>query len=228
MLDATFIKRRIHKAMVFSFLGLSSFTIASPSFAASLNLSNWDKSGDVVAVPSQAMLTNAFANGSDDAANYNVSGNNPAYISSLETFLGLNPGALGIDATEGSAIKTTLNILAGDAISFDYFLLTYDTFSSDRAFVTISNSVIPLTGSDPFRYTFATSGIYKVGIGVTDVNDTSGSSILSLTNALVTNSNPQPVPEPLTTLASILAGSFGVMLKRKDIKKLNQISCKKM
>ncbi|MBE9000544.1 MULTISPECIES: hypothetical protein [unclassified Nostoc] len=36
------------------------------------------------------------------------------------TFLGLNAGALSIDATEGSAIKTALNVLAGDAISFDY------------------------------------------------------------------------------------------------------------
>ncbi|MEH2091788.1 hypothetical protein CDG77_31440 [Nostoc sp. 'Peltigera membranacea cyanobiont' 213] len=219
MLNATFIKGRIHKAMVFSFLGLSSFTIASPSFAASLNLSNWDKLGDVVAVPSQAMLTNAFADGNDDADNYNVSGNNPDYISSLETFLSLNPRSLGLDATEGSAIKTALNVLAGDAIGFDYSFLSYDTFSSDRAFVTISNSVIPLTGSEPFSYTFATSGIYNVGIGVTDVNDTFGSSILSLTNASVTNSNPQPVPEPLTTLASILAGGFGIMLKKKDIKK---------
>ncbi|MBD2527126.1 PEP-CTERM sorting domain-containing protein [Nostoc sp. FACHB-133] len=96
----------------------------------------------------------------------------------LRTFLGLNVGALSIDATEGSAIKTALNV-----------------------------------------HTFATSGSYNIGIGVTDVNDTFGSSILSLTNASVTNSNPQPVPEPLTTLASILAGGFGVMLKRKDIKK---------
>lgn len=219
MLIATFIKRNINQAIFFSFLSLSSFTIASPSFAASLDLSSWDKSGDVFAVPSQATLTNAFSDGSDDADNYNVSSNDPTYINSLETFLGLNSGDLGLDATEGSAIKKALNVLAGDIINFDYSFLTYDTFSSDRAFVTISNSVIPLTGTSPFSYTFATSGIYNIGIGIVDVNDSFGSSTLSLTNVSVTNANPQPVPEPLTTLGSILAGGFGVMLKIKHIKK---------
>jgi hypothetical protein len=220
MLATTFIKQRIHKAIVFSLFSLSGVTIVSPSFAASLDLSSWDKSGDVFAVPSQATLTNAFSDGSDDADNYNVSSNDPTYINSLETFLGLNSGDLGLDATEGSAIKKALNVLAGDVISFDYSFLTYDTFSSDRTFVTISNSVIPLTGSSPFSYTFATSGIYNIGIGVIDLNDTFGSSTLSLTNASVTNANPQPVPEPLTTLGSILAGGFGAMLKRKHLKKV--------
>jgi hypothetical protein len=213
MLATTFIRQKIEQAIVFSFLGLSSFTVVSPSFAASLDLSSWDRSGDVVAVPGQATLTNAFSDGSDDASNYNVSNNDPTYINSLETFLGLNSGGLGLDASEGSAIKKAFNVLVGDVISFDYSFLTYDTLSSDRAFVTISNNVIPLTGSSPFSYTFATSGIYNIGIGVIDVNDTSGSSTLSVTNA-----NYQSVPEPITTLGSILAGGFGLMLKRKHIK----------
>lgn len=217
MLNATFMARRLHEAMVVSFLSLSRLTIASPAFAASLDFSIWDKSGDVFSNLTETTLTNAFADGSDDAVNYNLSGNNPTDISSLETFLALEPGELGDDATEGSAIKTALNILAGDVFSFDYSFLNYDTVKSDRAIVTIDGSVIPLTGSSPFSYTFATSGIYDIGIGVIDVNDVVNSSILSLTNASLTN--PQSVPEPLTTLGSILAGSFGVMLKRKDSKK---------
>lgn len=218
MLIATFIKRSINKAMVFSFLGLSSFTTACPSFAATLDLSNWDKSGDVLAVPSQATLTNAITDGSDDARNYNVSSNDPIYINPLETFLALSPGVLGFDATEGSAVKTALNVQAGDVISFDYSFLTYDTFFTDRAFVTINNSVIPITGSFPFRYTFATSGIYNIGIGVVDVNDTFGSSTLSIINASVTNANNQSVPEPSITLIFILAGGVGLILTKKRIK----------
>ncbi|WP_199326328.1 PEP-CTERM sorting domain-containing protein [Nostoc parmelioides] len=212
----TFIRQTIQKALVLSLFSLSGFTIVSPSFAASLDLSSWDKSGDVFAVPSQATLTNAFSDGSDDASNYNVSSNDPTYINSLETFLGLNSGDLGLDATEGSAIKRTFNALAGDVISFNYSFLTYDTFSSDRAFLTISNSVIPLTGSSLFSYTFATSGIYNIGIGVVDVDDTFGSSILSVSNA---NYQSKSVPEPSIILSSILAGGFGVMLKRKHLKK---------
>lgn len=216
MLPTTFIKQRIYKAIVFSLFSLSGFTIVSPSIAVSLDLSSWDKSGDVFAVPGEATLTNAFSDGSDDASNYNVSSNDPTYINSLETFLGLNSGDLGLDATEGSAIKTAFNVLAGDVISFDYSFLTYDTFSSDRAFVTISNSVIPLTGSSPFSYTFATSGIYNIGIGVLDVDDFSGSSILSVNNA---NYQPKSVPEPAIILGCIIASSFAVKLKRKHIKK---------
>ncbi|MEA5566033.1 PEP-CTERM sorting domain-containing protein [Anabaena sp. UHCC 0399] len=217
MLNTTFMARRLHQAMVVSFLSLSSFTIASPTFAASLDFSTWETSGDVSPTLTETKLTNAFADGSDDAVNYNLSGNDPTDINSLETFLAINPGNLGSDATEGSAIKTALNVLAGDIFSFDYSLLTYDTVSSDRAFVTIGNSVFSLNGSTPFSYTFATSGIYDIGIGVIDVNDVVNSSILSLTNASLTNS--QSVPEPVTTFASILAGGVGLMLKRKDSKK---------
>jgi hypothetical protein len=214
MLATILIQQRIQKAVIFSLFSLSGFSIVSPSFAASIDFSSWDKSGDVVALSSEATITNALADGSDDASNYNVSSNDPTYINSLETFLSLNSGDLGLDATEGSAIKKAFNVLAGDVISFDYSFLTYDTLSSDRAFVTISNSVIPLTGSSPFSYTFAASGIYNIGIGVVDVDDNFGSSILSVTNA-----NYQSVPEPITILGSILAGGFGVMLKRKHIKK---------
>lgn len=219
MLATTFIKQRIHKAIVFSLFSLSGFTIVSPSFAVSLDLSTWDKSGDVFAVPGEATLTNAFSDGSDDTSNYNVSSDDPTYINSLETFLGLNSGDLGLDATEGSAIKTTLNTLAGDVISFDYSFLTYDTLSSDRAFVTISNSVIPLTTSSPFSYTFTTSGIYNIGIGVVDVDDISGSSILSVSSA---NYQSKSVPEPAIILGCIIASSFGVKLKRKEIKSLTK------
>jgi hypothetical protein len=214
MLATILIKQRIHKTIVFSLFSLSGFSIVSPSFAASIDFSSWDKSGDVVALPSEATITNALADGSDDADNYNVSSNDPTYINSLETFLSLNSGDLGLDATEGSAIKKAFNVLAGDVLSFDYSFLTYDNLSSDRAFVTISNSVIPLTGSSLFSYTFATSGIYNLGIGVIDVDDNFGSSILSVTNA-----SYQSVPEPITILGSILAGGFGVVLKKKHIKK---------
>lgn len=213
MFATTVIKQRIRKAIVFSLFSLSGFTIVSPSFAASLDLSSWDKSGDVFAVPGQATLTNAFSDGSDDASNYNVSSNDPTYINSLETFLGLNSGDLGLDASEGSAIKKAFNVVAGDVISFDYSFSTYDTLSSDRAFVTISNSVILLTASSLFSYTFATSGIYNIGIGVVDVDDAFGSSILSVSSV---NYESKSVPEPSIILACIVASGFGVKLKRKQ------------
>jgi hypothetical protein len=214
MFATTLLTRRMQKAIVFSLFSLSSVITASPSFAASLDLSSWGRSGDVVAVPGQATLTNAFSDGSDDASNYNVSGIDPTYINSLETFLDLNPGDLGIDAAEGSAIKKAFNVFAGDSISFDYSFLTYDLINADRAFVTIGNSVISLAGTSTFNYTFGTSGLYNIGIGVVDVDDIVGSSQLSVRNA-----HYQSVPEPSAVLGFVLASGFGITLKRKQINK---------
>ncbi|MGI8499871.1 MAG: PEP-CTERM sorting domain-containing protein [Hassallia sp.] len=221
------VKRSSRKAVVFSLFGLSSFAVASPSFAASVNLSNFTSSGDVGNVtPSQATLTNAIRGGGDDVINpnniVNVSGVEPTEIGALETFLGVSQGFLGNDpgsnATQGSAIRTStpLSFLAGDAFSFDYNFVTNDTPGFDRAFVTIGS--LPrfdlLQGSNSFNYTFTTASNSNIGIGVVDVNDTVVSSRLSVANA-----NIQPVPEPLTILGSGIAAGFGVMLKRKQAKK---------
>ncbi len=223
------VKRSSRKAVVFSLFGLSSFAVASPSFAASVNLSNFTSSGDVGNVtPSQATLTNAFPGGGDDTLNgipnnpnniVNVSGVNPTDIGDLETFLGVSQGFLGLDATEGSAIRTStpLSFLAGDVFSFDYNFVTNDNPGFDRAFVTIGS--LPrfdlLQGSGSFNYTFTTASNSNIGIGVVDGNrDFTRSSRLSVANA-----NIQPVPEPLTILGSGIAAGFGVVLKRKQAKK---------
>ncbi len=215
------VKRSSKKAVAISLFSLSSFTLASPSFAASLDVGSWTRSGDVSQTPGQATLTNAFPGGVDDtAANpnniSNVSANQPTFISNLETFLGVNQGALGLDATEGSAIQTPLSIMAGDVFSFDSNFLTNDDPGFDRAFVTIvnstiGNSVIPVTGNSRFSYTFTTAGNYNVGIGVVDGgNDFTRSSRLSVSNA-----NLEPVPEPLTILGSLSALGFGAGLRRR-------------
>jgi hypothetical protein len=219
------VKRSFQKAVVFSLFGISSFTVTSPSFAASINLSNFTSSGDVGNVTSsQATLTNAsFFFNDDIAANpnniVNVSGVETTGISALETFLGVSQGFLGLDATEGSAIRTStpLRFLAGDIFSFNYNFVTNDTPAFDRAFVIIGNLLrFDLVGSSGrFNYTFTTASNSNIGIGIVDGNnDFTVSSRLSVTNA-----NTQPVPEPLTILGSGVAAGFGVMLKRKQAQK---------
>ncbi|BAZ10923.1 hypothetical protein NIES4071_27470 [Calothrix sp. NIES-4071] len=211
------LKRFKKKAITYSIFAASSTMIASPAFAASVNFSNWTGSGDFTTSLNQATLTNAFSDGSDDGgANYNVSGNNPNFfIDDLETFIGIAPGSLGVDATEGSVIKTIFTgVQAGDVFSFDWDFLTYDTVNADRAFVAIGNSILNLTSGTPFSYTFNTGGNYTVGIGVIDVNDTTGSSRLALRNG-----NYEPVPEPLTVFGSLAAFGFGAAMKRRLQKK---------
>lgn len=211
----SFFKRSAIYTFVYSLLGISSITYASPASGATVDLSSWDSIGDVVKDFNQGTITNAYSDGSDDAGNYNVSGNHPTNVFSLENFLEFNGGSLGLDATEGSAFKTTLSVLAGDVFSFDYNFSTYDSLNTDRAFVSIGNSIFNLTGSSSFSHTFNTNGNYKVGIGIIDVNDTVGSSKVELHNLRV-----QPVPEPLTILGSVTALGFGVRMRRQFHKKL--------
>jgi hypothetical protein len=212
------LKRSSRKAVVFSLFSLGSFTITFPSFAVSVNLSSGGSRGDVSVVGGQTTLTNATVGGGDDGGtNYNVSGNNPVVLPfQLETFLGVAPGALGTDAAEGSAIRTILpNVSAGDVLSFNSNFSIFDNFNTDRAFVTIVNSinnlVIPLTtGSSTFSYTFSSADTYTVGVGVIDVNEDIGSSRLQVSDA-----NLQPVPEPLTILGSLSALGFGLGMRRR-------------
>ncbi|MBW4592328.1 MAG: PEP-CTERM sorting domain-containing protein [Brasilonema angustatum HA4187-MV1] len=205
------------KTVALGLFSLSSITIAKPSFAVSVDLRSFNKGGDVGNVtPTQATITNAYADGSDDATNYNVSGNQPVGPFRLESSLGLSPGTLGTDVAEGSAISILRNFQAGDVFSFNSNFQTFDTVNPDRAFVSIVNSttspvIIPLTlGNSTFNYTFPTANNYTVGIGVVDVNDYVGSSRL-----IVSNANVAPVPEPLTILGSLTALGLGANMRRR-------------
>lgn len=117
---------------------------------------------------------------------------------------------------EGSAIKTTVTVKAGDVLSFDWNFLTDDFQSSnynDFAFFTISQigiwkladtfSIFPSsltnatnfqnqTGFQPYTYTFSQSGTYSLGFGVVDVGDGAVDSGLLIDNVVLLNSLTQP------------------------------------
>lgn len=130
----------------------------------------------------QALLTTSFSPVSDNT---------------LESFLGLNPGDIDNigngDAIEGSALRKTITVEAGDVLSFDFNFLTDEetpTFFNDFAFVSITsntlseladtNSFFELsptqffeeTDYDNFTFEFSEAGTYTVGIGVVDLIDT--------------------------------------------------------
>jgi hypothetical protein len=212
----------VSKSVSAGLLGLSVLLATSPAQA--LDLTAWSKTGDV-APASQTTITNAFP-GDDGAVNFNVSPNTPVGTNVLESFLGLNPGTIASTAQEGSAIKQTFNVQAGDQISFDWNFLTNETNSAfpDFAFFTVSRDINTtlatiadaVTPSSPFRfetgirsfsYTFTTSGTYTVGIGVLDDADVTTSSALQVGNA-----DYKAVPTP--ALLPALVG-FGVAALRK-------------
>ena len=127
--------------------------------------------------------------------------------SQLEQFAGLNPGELdsllGINVTEGSAIKRDITVAGGETVSFDWNFLTNEGQSSyynDSAFVAISDgfsdkladtyhqlnpsntSLGQETGSQTFNHQFVNGGTYTLTVGVLDARDTIVDSTLLVDN----------------------------------------------
>ena len=224
------------KVLFLSFLSTSSLVVTSPSHAITLNPSSWNSFGDVITSSNQVSLTNAFSDGFDDTKNFNLSSNDPLSGINLEFELGLpefSDPTNFVDATEGSAIKTTVTVKTGDVLSFNWNFLTNDSSFNpegvgDYAFLQVNDTLVTLgdtnsslglsstnfnqeTGSQNFSYTFSADGAYSLGLGIVDVIDTSDSSALVVDNIQV-----KTVPEPSTIFGLIISiGSFGLLKRRK-------------
>lgn len=149
--------------------------------------------------------------------------------STLEQFLGLSSGSL-TGAVEGSAIKQTITVNAGDKLTFSWNFLTNEVPANaeynDFAFFSLSNinqlantydatffsfsRLAQQTGYQPYTYNFATAGTYTLGFGVVDVGDTTVNSALLVDNVKLT-----PVPEPTTMLGILMGMGFGYAAKMR-------------
>jgi hypothetical protein len=178
----------------------------------------------------------------DPTGTFNFSGDQVSDINPLETFLGVNPLDLGATATEGSGLKQQFTALAGERLSFSWqFLTNEDTpdagFSNDAAFITLinlstatptitlladTNSIFgaPTSGlgfaAETGTFTFRTgplaAGNYLLGFSVIDDSDTSITSALLIGNV---KTQTETVPEPVTTVGSLLAIGGGVLARRR-------------
>jgi hypothetical protein len=191
------IKQNLLIASAASLLSVGIAT-ASPSWAATIDFSS-NKAGDVTApTPGNATLT--LLTGTDSIIG----------VYPLESFLGVDSGALGVDAVSGSA--TSFNANAGDSISFNWNFTQTD---NDRAFVKINKNIEFLSGnSSTFQKTFDADSSFS--IGVIDLGDSVGTSTLQVTNV-----NYQSAPEPLTMLGSLTACGFGAIMRRRFGKKVS-------
>jgi hypothetical protein len=186
------------------------------------DLNSWSVLGDVLATSSTARLTTASLLFEDDfpavAGTFNISGTSAAdnISGSLESFAGLTNGALGSDAFEGSALKQTFNVNAGDTLSFGWKFLTNEGTQPDYAFVVINGvastlvttaaATIPSspltweTVSGVFSHSFASASTVTLAVGVVDIGDYNATSELRINDVALA-----PIPEP-ETYALLLAG----------------------
>ncbi|MDJ0616730.1 MAG: PEP-CTERM sorting domain-containing protein [Calothrix sp. MO_192.B10] len=153
--------------------------------------------------------------------------------SELETFLGLSSGSLtNLGAIEGSAIKQTITVGAGDTLNFDWNFLTDDLPNlnyNDFAFFSITNvkqladtfsptnfsfsHLYDETGYQTYTYNFQSAGTYTLGFGVVDVGDDTVNSALLVDNVKLTKA--YPVPEPMSILSTGIVLGFGVLFTKE-------------
>ncbi len=214
--------------------------------AFSSGLSDWSTIGDVAtrtytnlqaATDTGVFLTNAvLAPGDDGPSSVNFSGTDVAGIIDLEDFAGLAPGALDPDAfnfvfaEEGSMLKQTISVQAGDLLSFDWAYYTNGSFEDDFAFAVIDGTVFDLssaatlsagstfgfafnTGLDTFSTgPFVNDATFDLVFGVVDANGTITSSAL-----LVDNVSIIPEPSSLAALAGLAALGLTAMRRRARV-----------
>ncbi|MDH4444805.1 MAG: PEP-CTERM sorting domain-containing protein [Akkermansiaceae bacterium] len=202
-------------------------TLATAANAAFVNhYPTWSTTGDATVVDNVSFLTSAFSDGTDDLTNQNNSGVNPTQTFDLETFVGLPSGgfiAAGADVAEGSAMKQTFNVLAGEIFTFSWQFLTNDT-SSDLAFIVLDGVFTELVNSSTavpaasYGYASALSGTYTsaafandatvtLAIGVADTGDSSSSSALRVLTVV-------PEPSAFVMLGLGLAGWAGARRRK--------------
>jgi hypothetical protein len=135
-----------------------------------------------------------------------------AFTPDLQDFLGVDSGALDDPdyASEGAAIKKIFSANAGDTLTFNWnFVPNGDSY----AFFQVQDQITKLTTqSTPFQHTF-TGGNTLVAFGVVDYFDTSGASILNVSNVKY-----QAVPFP-ALLPGAIAFGMGILRKRKATQK---------
>ena len=206
------------------FAGNAMAAVTNGGFAGN-SLTGWSTLGDVTTASGGAFLTTASLLDDDfpeDAATFNASGTSAYNIGSggFEAFAGLNAGDLDSPdfAYEGSLLKQTFNVNAGDTLSFNWNMFTNEgAAGADYAFVAINGALTTLanasnaslasvpysfsTGASLFSQTFASASSVTLAFGVVDLGDEGVTSALWLDNVALTAAVPEP-----ETYAMLLAG----------------------
>ncbi len=216
-------------AAIAAFAGNTSAQVVNGEFT--IDLSGWDTIGDVGFLNGSAFLTTASLAGDDGGPMLNYSGTDVVGSMDVEDFAGVSAFSLdpdpfgGIFAFEGSAIRQSFNVLAGQYFTFSWRLFSNNAAGNDYAFAVINGDIFTLgtqslaTSSGAFSYNgstnvttfqssvFAVDSLATLTVGVLDVDDSITSTALQLDNVAV-------IPEPSSALLLGLAG-FMTIFRRK-------------
>lgn len=215
--------------------------VSAAAHAAPLN--TWQTAGDVTQATqlgaislgqTSYLLGTASLNATDDAplaaGALNLSGQNPLEIGDLTATIGL-PGAILDDeanahfAYEGSALFNTVNVQAGDTLSFDWRLFgqinTGSMPAPDAAWLILGNTAIKLadvdglttvngtwldSGTQHISHTFTQAGSMKIGLVVADVDSYDTTSVLAIQNVGLTAAVPEPEGVALALTGLLILG----------------------
>lgn len=211
-------------ALSLTFAGNAMAAVHNGSF--SQGLAGWSTLGDVAVQSGSVLMTTASVGFEDDfpesAGVFNASGNAAADIAAggFEAFAGLSAGALDTPdfAYEGSLLKQTFHVNAGDTLSFNWNFFTNEANTgSDYAFISMNGVLTKLasasdatfasvpyalsTGASLYSQTFASASTITLTFGVVDLTDYNTTSALWLDNVQLTAAVPEP-----ETYAMLLAG----------------------
>lgn len=225
------------KRSVFAFSAILLSVIASgmrPIYADVLNggfemgtFAGWSTTGDT------SIVTSAFGSGpvAGDFEALVEGGTNGVSVPTLETFLGVTPGALdalGNGITHGgSAIQQTFTGTAGQVLSFDWNFITDEappSIFNDFAFWSLNSlstlatandtGLIPFgillqTGFQKTSFVLPATGSYTLSFGLANVSDMLGTPQL-----LVDDVGLAAVPEPRYggTIGGMFTAVFGIQL----------------
>ncbi|HEX5355259.1 MAG TPA: hypothetical protein VFW93_03515 [Aquabacterium sp.] len=227
----------------FRVLTVAGLLTLSNAMAHAAPLNTWLTAGDVaqssqlgnidLSAPSY-LLGTASLDVDDDAplvaGALNLSGNNPLDNASLTGVIGV-PGGLFDDVVnahvsyEGSALFNTVNVQAGDTLSFDWRLFAQVNTGPmpvpDAAWLILDNSAIKLADVDSLSvmtgtwldsglqhvsHTFTQSGLVKIGFVVADMDSYDTSSVLAVQHIGLTPAIPEPEGLALALTGLLILG----------------------